>query len=116
STVSIYSVFFFQAEDGIRHRNVTGVQTCALPILMSVTLCLVMHGSEKLMHRLIPTGMLRAAAGGLAVIALTYLVGTTDYNGAGKIGRASWRERAGHQKDGGAKENKKRREDMDRAE
>src|SRR5699024_11621595 len=26
-------VFFFQAEDGIRDRNVTGVQTCALPIL-----------------------------------------------------------------------------------
>src|SRR5207249_6791605 len=26
------SVFFFQAEDGIRDRNVTGVQTCALPI------------------------------------------------------------------------------------
>src|SRR5437868_11399420 len=25
--------FFFQAEDGIRVRNVTGVQTCALPIL-----------------------------------------------------------------------------------
>src|SRR6266704_346987 len=24
--------FFFQAEDGIRARNVTGVQTCALPI------------------------------------------------------------------------------------
>src|SRR5438067_629430 len=24
------SVFFFQAEDGIRDRNVTGVQTCAL--------------------------------------------------------------------------------------
>src|SRR5699024_12160315 len=24
--------FFFQAEDGIRDRNVTGVQTCALPI------------------------------------------------------------------------------------
>src|SRR5207249_8421261 len=28
-------VFFFQAEDGIRDRNVTGVQTCALPILKS---------------------------------------------------------------------------------
>src|SRR5699024_11979064 len=26
-------VFFLQAEDGIRDRNVTGVQTCALPIL-----------------------------------------------------------------------------------
>src|SRR5207248_7152723 len=26
-------IFFFQAEDGIRYRTVTGVQTCALPIL-----------------------------------------------------------------------------------
>src|SRR5437868_10660893 len=30
--------FFFQAEDGIRDRNVTGVQTCALPILRKATL------------------------------------------------------------------------------
>src|SRR5207249_6088445 len=29
---SFYFFFFFQAEDGIRDRNVTGVQTCALPI------------------------------------------------------------------------------------
>src|SRR5699024_5628610 len=28
---------FFQAEDGIRDRNVTGVQTCALPILKPYT-------------------------------------------------------------------------------
>src|SRR6266536_4082309 len=27
------SLFFFQAEDGIRYPLVTGVQTCALPIL-----------------------------------------------------------------------------------
>src|SRR5688500_20331758 len=27
--------FFFQAEDGIRDYKVTGVQTCALPILLS---------------------------------------------------------------------------------
>src|SRR5207248_3622086 len=27
-----YLFFFFQAEDGIRDRTVTGVQTCALPI------------------------------------------------------------------------------------
>src|SRR5260370_10194233 len=26
------SLFFFQAEDGIRYSSVTGVQTCALPI------------------------------------------------------------------------------------
>src|SRR5699024_11666403 len=29
--------FFFQAEDGIRDRNVTGVQTCALPILQEMS-------------------------------------------------------------------------------
>src|SRR3712207_8137377 len=28
--------FFFQAEDGIRDIGVTGVQTCALPILLSL--------------------------------------------------------------------------------
>src|SRR5699024_138731 len=30
-------LFFFQAEDGIRDRNVTGVQTCALPIYRLIT-------------------------------------------------------------------------------
>src|SRR5262249_59239484 len=30
--------FFFQAEDGIRYWSVTGVQTCALPILSRVEL------------------------------------------------------------------------------
>src|SRR2546430_8629716 len=29
--------FFFQAEDGIRDLTVTGVQTCALPILAALT-------------------------------------------------------------------------------
>src|SRR5260370_19992721 len=33
SLMAMYcSVFFFQAEDGIRDSSVTGVQTCALPI------------------------------------------------------------------------------------
>src|SRR5205823_8605749 len=32
----IMIVFFFQAEDGIRDKLVTGVQTCALPILTLV--------------------------------------------------------------------------------
>src|SRR2546430_6252923 len=30
--------FFFQAEDGIRDLTVTGVQTCALPILIRMSL------------------------------------------------------------------------------
>ena len=29
-----FYIFFFQAEDGIRDSPVTGVQTCALPILL----------------------------------------------------------------------------------
>ena len=32
SVGDIMGGFFFQAEDGIRDRLVTGVQTCALPI------------------------------------------------------------------------------------
>src|SRR5438094_6665468 len=30
--ITLFLYFFFQAEDGIRRRTVTGVQTCALPI------------------------------------------------------------------------------------
>src|SRR5256886_12069309 len=33
--VCLIFFFFFQAEDGIRDLTVTGVQTCALPILLS---------------------------------------------------------------------------------
>src|SRR5699024_7220198 len=36
--------FFFQAEDGIRDRNVTGVQTCALPICIVAA---VKQGADK---------------------------------------------------------------------
>src|SRR5207253_7920072 len=36
--------FFFQAEDGIRDGHVTGVQTCALPILASLPLQLRVTG------------------------------------------------------------------------
>src|SRR3712207_9234239 len=33
-------IFYFQAEDGIRNMGVTGVQTCALPILVAQPLLL----------------------------------------------------------------------------
>src|SRR5437667_1527613 len=36
-TLFVCVFFFFQAEDGIRDRDVTGVQTCALPILRVIT-------------------------------------------------------------------------------
>src|SRR5699024_11235457 len=42
--------YFFQAEDGIRDRNVTGVQTCALPILVpDSTYCAATSGRERFM-------------------------------------------------------------------
>src|SRR5947208_5222178 len=43
------SVFFFQAEDGIRDDLVTGVQTCALPILWLVNGVLRLIGVARLM-------------------------------------------------------------------
>ena len=38
--------FFFQAEDGIRDTSVTGVQTCALPILVPMFSCIGTKGSK----------------------------------------------------------------------
>src|SRR5699024_6149944 len=34
---AVIMFFLFQAEDGIRARNVTGIQTCALPIYYKIT-------------------------------------------------------------------------------
>src|SRR2546425_6676341 len=39
--------FFFQAEDGIRDKLVTGVQTCALPIWRRQKLCVVRPRGER---------------------------------------------------------------------
>src|SRR5699024_12095065 len=67
--------FFFQAEDGIRDRNVTGVQTCALPI------CGFRHQEpEPQLQNLRRTGQRRSLHGPVS--------GTPS-----EIGRASCRER-----------------------
>src|SRR5699024_1817518 len=45
--------FFFEAEDGIRDRNVTGVQTCALPIYLyqaEAVMDLIRAKTDKAMH------------------------------------------------------------------
>ena len=51
--------------------------------LMSVVFCLTMHGTEHLLVRRVPNGFLRIALGGALIVALTLLMGSTDYNGAG---------------------------------
>src|SRR5436190_20988491 len=48
--------FFFQAEDGIRAHCVTGVQTCALPILVAVTASGRAHVVATLPHPLSDAG------------------------------------------------------------
>src|SRR2546425_7338526 len=45
-------IFFFQAEDGIRDKLVTGVQTCALPISLGLRPC----GSTQKMSGTSSTG------------------------------------------------------------
>src|SRR5690349_22454686 len=54
--------FFFQAEDGIRDLYVTGVQTCALPIL-----CVAGAGATWACARgaMLPRGATRRGASGL---------------------------------------------------
>src|SRR6266853_3669521 len=46
----IFFFFFFQAEDGIRDLTVTGVQTCALPILNAGAALPVLKKNELLEH------------------------------------------------------------------
>lgn len=62
------------------------LQVLALGILLaslSIVFCEVLHAAPKLYSRCMPNPYLRVAAGGLLIIVLTKLLGTTDYNGAG---------------------------------
>src|SRR5205809_3011414 len=108
------SCFFFQAEDGIRDVAVTGVQTCALPILFPWT----------------QFGCLRWRLPGIPLLMAAFLLapiciidaqdtakppaGTPAEPAAKpklKIGRASCRERVEMQEDGGGLETKSGEED-----
>src|SRR5207248_8190741 len=83
--------FFFQAEDGIRDRTVTGVQTCALPISRSRQ-----------------AGFLRAAFPGEKSNVDTEAVRDRLLKRR-EIGRASCRERVERSEGGGAVEEKEDR-------
>lgn len=51
--------------------------------VMSIIFCEVMHKGEHLISKSLRNPYLRAVVGGFVIIALTYICGTTDYNGAG---------------------------------
>ena len=61
--------------------QVTGL--AALCAALSVIFCAVMHISGHSFKKWMKNPYVRAIAGGAAIIALTLLVGTRDYNGAG---------------------------------
>src|SRR5437667_12099760 len=60
--LTILFFFFFQAEDGIRDRDVTGVQTCALPICLPRRSATVVEGSTGIGKTLLGLHFLLAGA------------------------------------------------------
>src|SRR5699024_11896258 len=93
--------FFVQAEDGIRDRNVTGVQTCALPISRSSSSLLPFParggtldgavGGEVALFRFVA----RLGGFGFQVDILAFGLLDVLVEEAGGIGRASCRDRGG---------------------
>src|SRR5690625_2854169 len=75
--VSVFC-FFFQAEDGIRDGHVTGVQTCALPILAPLPAWTPTCTAGRDARTVAPAPAVRPAAGG----------GTERHRVAGGRGRA----------------------------
>src|SRR5437868_12085760 len=105
--VELIESFFFQAEDGIRDRNVTGVQTCALPILWlwaglqrgegcwsecATRLCRELRLGRSLLHLLLGRSRRRDDRNrddsGTAVYSSEHSAGIS---GAGESGNRRWR-------------------------
>src|SRR5699024_11343034 len=96
-TIPLPLFFFFHAEDGIRDRNVTGVQTCALPILLIRQVGRADVAAVDVVQGMFPDKqqdfVLNINETDIAVV---------------KIGRASCRERVERAGGGGAGQKKKK--------
>ncbi len=65
---------------------ITASQTALVAVLcatVSVLFCIVLHNSERLYKKFFKNSYIRILAGSAIIIALTLLVGSQDYNGAG---------------------------------
>lgn len=51
--------------------------------IVSIMFCFIMHFTHRCFTKLIKNDFLRIVAGALVVVALTMILGTTDYNGSG---------------------------------
>lgn len=77
--VSCIPAFNAEAVPDLLRVTLLGIGCAAVSVLF----CYAIHGAGKLYKKYIPNAYIRAAAGGLIVVAITLLIGTTDYNGAG---------------------------------
>src|SRR3989442_10859104 len=85
--------FFFQAEDGIRDADVTGVQTCALPIFHGVRLSKrIISARPEMRLRTSSVSLFPSACSKISSARAAASAGLTGRS-KGKIGRASCRER-----------------------
>src|SRR5205823_7893247 len=88
--------FFFQAEDGIRDKLVTGVQTCALPIFESDTGDKIVVFTHDALGNVAPARFLHTPHRGYGIAvdeSKPEMFVTVEYPPKVKIGRASCRER-----------------------
>src|SRR5699024_12045785 len=74
----VFLYFFFKAEDGIRDRNVTGVQTCALPISCACA-CL---GKGKLVSKRLYSSAVSKFLNSISIscIMISYSIDDIDYD------------------------------------
>ena len=94
SSLVSYRVALYFGVTPVRFSNITAhaisievvskvVILAVLCALVSILFCIVMRKSEHCMKNFFPNIYLRAAVGAAMLIALTLIVGTYDYNGAG---------------------------------
>src|SRR5699024_11788468 len=86
---SFFFFFFFQAEDGIRDRNVTGVQTCALPIFVVVGIIFWTTNGLVSAPSLIPAGIQRGLQSYGSMLA-NPLLDRSEERRVGKECRCQW--------------------------
>ena len=82
----LHAIHGYPVHDALGLELLPILQTAAMGVLcavLSIFFCKVMHAAPKLYARYLPDPLVRAAAGGALVLALTLLVGEQTYNGAG---------------------------------
>src|SRR5687767_15468928 len=96
-SASTWCCFFFQAEDGIRDKLVTGVQTCALPISTLVLSVASESNINNTLHFEQPKELLQSQSCGRTNLFRSVRRGINPnlcaIASSCKIGRASCRER-----------------------